>query len=117
MPVPAVDVLIPGSLEGAVRGILSTLLRGRDGRGIEIVTALRTETPKKHTVRSTLLSDVPAGLFARLALRLAASLVQANDLERAELLQLARDFVARLRADLNQKRVVQGNFVWLVAAG
>jgi hypothetical protein len=101
VPVPAVDVLIPGSLEGAVRGILSTLLRGRDGQGIEVVTALRTETSKKHTVRSTLLSDVPAGRFARLALRLAASLVQANDRQRAELLQVARDFVGRLRADLS----------------
>ena len=103
MPVPAVDLLIPGSLEGAVRGILSTLLRGRDGQGLEIVTVLRTETPKKHTIRSTLLSDVPAGRFARLALRLAASLVQANDRERAELLRVARDFVGRLGADLSER--------------
>ena len=100
VPVVAVDLFVPGTLAGSVRGVLSTLLTGRDGKGIEIATTLRTESAERHTIASSVLADVPAGRFARLALRLAASLMQANERERTDALRLARDVVAAVRADL-----------------
>jgi hypothetical protein len=100
VPISAVDVFIPGTLAGSVRRVLATPLLGRDGRGIEMSTELDAGAGQEHVIRSTLRSDVPAGRFARLALRLAASLLQVNDREQAEMRALGLDLASRLRADI-----------------
>jgi len=100
VPISAVDFFVPGTLAGSVRRILSTLLLGRDGLGIEASTVLRADSARHHVIRSELLSDVPAGRFARLALRLAASMLEMSDRESDEMRTLALDAASRLRADL-----------------
>jgi hypothetical protein len=101
VPVEVVDVLIPGNVEDAAKNILSTLLRGREGRGVELLTELGSESPERHRITSTLFSDLPSGELARIALRLGAALLQANADERADALRLWGDLLDEFRLDLS----------------
>ena len=100
VPIAALDAMVPGTLESSMKGILATLLRGRGGRGVEILMLSRALDEGAHETSSTLVADVPAGSFSRRALRLGTALIQASASERDDVLRFTRDLVDCVVADL-----------------
>ncbi len=100
LPVEWIDALVPGRLEDSTRKILGTMLRGREGRGIEMATALRADPPGTYLTTSTVVADIPAGRLARIGLRLFADMIQPDEKEWDDLVRLVRDLLGRMREDL-----------------
>ncbi len=100
VPVELLDALVPGTLEDSTRKILATMLRGREGRGIQMATALRIDPPGTHLTTSTVLADIPAGRLARIGLRLFADMIQPDEKEWEDLVRFVRDVLGRMREDL-----------------
>jgi hypothetical protein len=95
----ALDLLVPGTIEGIFADLLRSMLEGRDGRGIELLVRSATDAPQRHLVQSDVAVEVSSHRLVRVALAIGARWLYPSDVEIDDLSRLASEIVAAIGED------------------
>ncbi|MGH7802968.1 MAG: hypothetical protein ACREQJ_01365, partial [Candidatus Binatia bacterium] len=95
----ALDLMVPGSIDGILQDLLRSVLEGRERRGFEAWVRADERDELGFQLRSDAAVDVSSGRLVRVALAIGARWLYPSDEEAVDAQRFVRDLTDRLVAD------------------